>query len=262
MGTADGPSLTTGILRRAGLSILSDNDEFEHQNRQDIKAAENALRDLRRGAQELTAKCFGQLEVFAAEVRAEQEKRLLSERVDHELEKFREQQRQREEMEDERLRLLYRSMVCPAKSMQERPAARFEITQQSCNGFPPIIYSAVQLQRSPNDGMAEIIAPRDRTRSSVDSFPRCRNVGRKFNDTCSSTNSSASSALDGIRWLGDGFVEPTVSSRPAFRERLSTGQFERQRTSRLKHGRGATDEAHDLLKVNLARLSRLEMLGL
>eukprot|EP00429_Kryptoperidinium_foliaceum_P099051 CAMPEP_0176259818 /NCGR_PEP_ID=MMETSP0121_2-20121125/39266_1 /TAXON_ID=160619 /ORGANISM="Kryptoperidinium foliaceum, Strain CCMP 1326" /LENGTH=214 /DNA_ID=CAMNT_0017599715 /DNA_START=49 /DNA_END=690 /DNA_ORIENTATION=- len=140
------------LLRRVGLSLLTSNDEFERRSRDDAVECDVRLQELRRRVNLQAAQCQGQLEILAKEARAEEERRMVSERVARELEAFKAQQRQREAQEDERLAHLYRALLEPSQDAGAPPhavayhdAGVGAFRANGARAFPPVLYSAVSL---------------------------------------------------------------------------------------------------------------------
>merc|ERR1719443_1986971 len=82
---------------------------------------------------EQTARCWGQYHATAEEIRAQQEKDAISELVQKELDRFKDEQRKKEEAEEERLANLYRGIWGP-------PAEQPKAIQSYYSGYPPQRY--------------------------------------------------------------------------------------------------------------------------
>ncbi len=113
----------TSLLRRVGLSVI-DNVDFAVKARDEAYDAEEWLRNFRLKANENVARCQGQWEVVAEKARAEEEQRLISEKVERELEAFRQEMLRKEKEEEERLRHVYidimgKMVVPPEVSAQQ-----------------------------------------------------------------------------------------------------------------------------------------------
>ncbi|CAK0797483.1 unnamed protein product [Prorocentrum cordatum] len=105
---------TPRLLRRVGLSVVATNAEYGRRARQEAEDAERELDELRRDARRRAALCRGHLRAADAKERAEEERRAVAERVSLELHGFREQMRQKEAEDEDRVRHLYRALLGPA----------------------------------------------------------------------------------------------------------------------------------------------------
>jgi len=235
------------VLRRVGLAVLTSNTDFEERSRREAYDAERHLADIREKAALQAAQCRGHLDILAKEARAEEERRLISDLVGRELQAFRTEQRDREAREEDHIRQLYRSILEP----QGPPGEAFSVQTSGsrhlhqvdgCQMFPPIISSTVMLKgTSPaasSDGWRR--APRREARpirSESPAFP-----------------SQPASVDHCQRFSLDRPAEAAVRSH-----RHKPG---RNRESERPWKSGAASEAEDLLNLNLARLQRLERLGL
>jgi len=249
------------LLRRVGLSVLDDNDDYGKRAREEVADAERCLQELRQRSQLDVARCLGQLNVAADEARAEEERRLISERVDRELSAFREEMRRKEALEEERLCHVYRGLA--AKEQQEPPShssvayslpnynsGRHHLADGAVT-FPPLIYSAVTLTED-SGYSAAVPAPCLRSDTKLGA----RGSGHSGGQWTPSQEDPAlprSSSSDVYRAAGQSWRRRTPMPEAA----VSVG---RQR--RAPGTKGGGDAAEKLLQINLARLERLQQLGL
>lgn len=218
------------LVGRVGLVSKCDGEEFSLQSKQELAESERELQRLRRQVQLQTARCEGQLDVVAKEARAEEEIRIISEKVGRELAGFREEQRRKDAAEDERLRHLYRAMLMPVDSLSE------------LEGIPPFT-----LERS--GAARDYCANRG---DGVMGFPHliCSKVHILEDDPMSSSASSWRTSM------------PQAPSKP-----VRAGERPRRKSRQVLPPIRPPDnastccEADNLLRINLARLQKLERLG-
>jgi len=98
------------VLRRAGLAVLTD-EEFDKKAKIEAQGAMSDLQEMQARIREQQTRCWVQYNATAQEIRAQQERDAISELVTQELERFKEEQRRKEEAEEERLRHLYRGIM-------------------------------------------------------------------------------------------------------------------------------------------------------
>eukprot|EP00931_Biecheleriopsis_adriatica_P059741 TRINITY_DN35803_c0_g1_i2.p1 TRINITY_DN35803_c0_g1~~TRINITY_DN35803_c0_g1_i2.p1 ORF type:complete len:238 (+),score=40.52 TRINITY_DN35803_c0_g1_i2:64-777(+) len=184
------------LLKRVGISVLG-NTTFTRQSQEETHEAERELEELRREARLRASRCNAQLESLSAEARAEQERRIISEKVSRELDILREEMRRKEAAEDERLRHLYRGIMgsevrsdsgAGPDSSAPEPVRLPDTTSlgQSGNGqgrseyfdlpgalsFPPLIVSETKLLDAPSKprapGKGSFVLPIDPWSESID----------------------------------------------------------------------------------------------
>jgi hypothetical protein len=223
------------LLRRVGLSVLTSNVDFELQAKREAVNAERNLAEMRQRAALRAAQCRGHLDVLANEARAEEERRMISDRVGRELQAFRKELQDREAKEEKHMRQMYRAMLQPQEPMEtfstEAYGARRIHQIDGSRAYPPIISSAVSLQ---------------------DASPAVSGVGwRQAPDVEHYTPAPFAPADDYPVYR----VEPRTASY-GHKIHLNRGP------AVLPSEAPDNSEADDLLRVNLARLERLERLGL
>merc|ERR1719174_3133009 len=99
-------------LARAGLSSVS-NKEYDKNAAQEIFDAEKHLKDLAQKAKTQVASCWGQFYVVSESVREAQAQAHISEMVDKELRRFKEEMARAEREEKDRLERVYSAIVKP-----------------------------------------------------------------------------------------------------------------------------------------------------
>ncbi|CAJ1385624.1 unnamed protein product [Effrenium voratum] len=211
------------LLKRVGLSVLHSNTSYWERSREEASEAEQQLEQLRREAKLRAARCEGQLETLARDAREEQERRLISDRIGRELEALRSELRQKEAAEEERLRHLYRSVLGPESVSHPAPTAPWHREPDLSLGIKEPDWG--RLKMSP-------VPPLILSEAKLLDDPLDSSYGRED--------------LKGDIRLKAGAQE----------------QPERIRVPRLTPGRKDMRDADKLLRVNLARLERLERFGL
>lgn len=218
--------LEAAAASRVGLSVAVGNDEFERKAQEEARGAEDILEKLRSQARAQAACCAGQLDVAAKAARAEEEKQALSERVGRELDAFRQELRQRDAEEEDRLGHLYRGLLGQRPQPSQRSAffvadgggasMHWSRGDGTC-AFPTIIASSSRLVAGPvEDGWS--------SRPSVPPRADLR-----------------------VRALEHELQPPVRARRSVPHPKLSPDP--------------GPSEAHKLLNRNLARLERLQGLG-
>lgn len=239
----DEKGLTGQLLRRVGLSVLGSNAEFWERSREEVNEAERQLEELRRQARLMAARCQGQLEIVAKEARAEEERQLISEKVGLELAAFREEMRRKELLEEERIRHLYRAVLTPGgePAMGHRAVAySLDSAPHPANYradgtliFPPLLYSEAWLQDSRSS------SPHGDSQSpwlaAAAAKEKCRGTGRAV-----------------------AFHDLEVPKPLCMAPRLAR----RSRPPLAPVAGSEMGEAEKLLRMNMARLERLERCGL
>ncbi|CAE8685997.1 unnamed protein product, partial [Polarella glacialis] len=107
------------LFRRAGMTVLESNADYGNRSQEEAAAAETELEELRRMVRLRACRCEGQLDALARQAMAAEEQRVISERVSHEMDAFREEMRLKEEAENERIRHLYRGLLGPGSQARE-----------------------------------------------------------------------------------------------------------------------------------------------
>jgi len=211
------------VLKRVGLSVL-ENSDFWQRSREEVTDAERELQELKREARLRASRCDAQLDHLARECRAEEDRRLISEKVGKELAALRREMQEKEAAENERLRHLYRGIMGG-----EQPSTYPAYPGSQPSSFPPVITS------EPSDLMQEEHTVQDK----------------------------GSHLFDRLDANGNGYP-----SREEF-SKLGEVKFDAVLTGHSKHRRKKKvaydpeeDEARRMLKLNQARLSRLERYGL
>jgi len=235
----------SALLRRMGLAVLTSNTDFEEHARMEAHNAESKLAEIRQKAVLQAAQCRGHLDILAKEARAEEERRLISDLVSRELQAFRKEQSEREAKEEDHIRTMYRAMLEPQGPIGEAfcpPASASRYQVDGNQMYPPIISSTVMLQGT----------------SPAASGEGWRRTPRREAMPISSESpafSSQPAAVDyGHRFGSDRPLEAVARThRPKANQN--------RKSERLSKSR-ADQEPEELLNLNLARLRRLERLGL
>merc|ERR1719174_1070454 len=139
-------------LARAGLSSVSNADYDKHAT-QEIFDAERHLKQLAQKAKTQVASCWGQFYVVSESVREAQAQAHISEMVDKELRKFKEEIARSEREEKERLERVYSAIVRPHEPEE------YEMPSELNDRMRPLIHSTDIL--IPPD--ARIATPRARS---------------------------------------------------------------------------------------------------
>jgi len=134
------PDPQRAVLKRVGLSVLQNSDYWQ-QSREEVADAERELQELKRESRLRAARCDAQLDALARQCRAEEERRLISEKVSKELALFRKEMEAKEAAENERLRHLYRGIM----GGDAEPA--FKDPGYQAASFPPVIASVGDLMQ-------------------------------------------------------------------------------------------------------------------
>mmetsp|Transcript_60517 Transcript_60517/g.122839 ORF Transcript_60517/g.122839 Transcript_60517/m.122839 type:complete len:215 (-) Transcript_60517:24-668(-) len=130
------------VLKRVGLSVLS-NTSYWQRSREEASDAEQQLAQLKREAQLRQARCEGQLENLARDAKEEQERRLISDKISKELASLRQELQRKDELEEERLRHLYRGILGPAKG--EVSPLSTAMVEDLRSKHTPLIFSEAKL---------------------------------------------------------------------------------------------------------------------
>lgn len=130
------------VLKRVGLSVLS-NTSYWQRSREEASDAEQQLAQLKREAQLRKARCEGQLENLARDAKEEQERRLISDKISKELASLRQELQKKDELEEERLRHLYRGILGPAKG--EVSPLSTAMVEDLRSKHTPLIFSEARL---------------------------------------------------------------------------------------------------------------------
>jgi len=237
------------VLKRLGLSEDVQRDDFAVCAHQEVSDALSCLEDMRRKAMQQVARCEGQLDIVGREIRAEEERRLISERVSKELDKFRDEMRQKEIMEEERIKHVYRSIAIPSCVPEHKTSDNY--TRPSTNSSEENRFELPVVQAPHQHKSMPIIA------SSVTLLqsPRPETDHRSVH-----TRSRSSSSR---QRCSSGFQMPTVPDKMSSASRSSTGVLPRiahdSGRARSRHKEAA--EANMLLERSLARLRQLDRLG-
>jgi len=272
-----GETVSNSVLRRVGLSVLANNTDFEQQARREACDAESNLLEIQRRAGLQAARCRQHLESLEKEVRAEEEKRLISDRIGRELEVMKEEIRQREVREEEHLREVYRAILQPQQprlmeaaysaprpldtwQLQGSALDMWQLQADGAAAYPPIIASAVHLETSPvhfESPKLEVQA-RQLQPASADFFgPLALDSSLTAENLFTSGKGRARSSSQRRHVPGAASVHNGASRR-----RSSRGTAAAQSLERSAPGAAGSSEAQRLLKLNLSRLEKLEMLGL
>jgi hypothetical protein len=239
---------SNALLRRVGLAVLGSNADFEEKTRHEASNAERALSEMRQKAVFQAAQCRGKLDELAKEARAEEERRLISERVGKELEAFRAEMARKEAQDEERIRQLYRSMI-PTESHGEANGSREY----------PTIFSAVEvLQDAPcangGEGLHRKSSSEEDCLLSTNFF---RNLSSR-KDSSMSDHRSIDFGQSRSRW----YAQHDDRQRQ-YKKSFDNSLHVPSRHSQVQPQRGVKpSEAQTLLKKNQLRLERLERLGL
>jgi|ERR1719486_785754 len=121
-------------LARAGLSAVS-NADYDVNATQEIFDAEKHLKQLAQKAKTQVASCWGQFYVVSESVREAQAQAQISEMVDKELRKFKQEMARNEREEKERLERVYSAIVKP------REPEEFEMPNELNDRMRPLIHS-------------------------------------------------------------------------------------------------------------------------
>lgn len=233
LGGDDKTVTTDDVLLRIGIVDVGErSEEYWERAQHEVADTERHLAEFRREVLSQVAKCHGQLDVMAREARAEEEKRLLSERVESELQTFREEMRQKEAREEERLRHVYRAIIDPVHNSSASHAYFGQEGMEhrllaGTRAVPPIIASTVSL-----------LATSSRPTNSSPELVTVQSV--------------------------------RLPELPHSQVGIRHGKFTRQPSSMpaapslpyMAETRASAREEHKLLQLNLARLERLERMGL
>lgn len=223
------------LLRRVGLSVLGSNVDFEQKARQEASDAERSLIELRQRSALQAAQCRGHLDVLSKEARAEEERRLISERVARELEKFREEMRKKEAKEEEHIRQMYRAILQPQPSSEAFAVQGLGTARQyqvdGAQIYPSIISSAVNLDAASVEDSFDVLDS-----SGFGSSEACL---RREEDASHNRSHNITLPSYTIPHMSHELQTPPLPSRSV-----------------------ESSEAEQLLNLNLARLARLERLGL
>lgn len=247
------PQGENSVLRRAGQFVLSD-DLYDKEKKAEAQGALDELEEMQRRIREQASRCWGQYHVTAEEVRAQQEKDAISDLVTKELDRFKDEQRQKEEAEAERLRHLYRGIMGPPgeqpKAVQsyfsgyppQRYAVEPPVEQPTCYhleqpSYPTIISSAVNLTKTPIEKSYQ--------RHSI------------FSDAPLPLNGSSRHLKGQQRLLS---LEPSVRPSPQHSDRNWSSVEVGRRSRRPERHDDEVDEIERLLKLNQGRLKRLDCL--
>lgn len=235
----------SALLRRMGLAVWTSNTDFEEHARMEAYNAERHLAEIRQKAVLQAAQCRGHLDILAKEARAEEERRLISDLVSRELQAFRKEQHDREAKEEDHIRTMYRAMLEPQGPIGEafsQPASESRQQVAGSRMYPPIISSTVTLQGASPAASGEGWRRAPRT----EALPICSE---------SPAFSSQPAVLD--------YSHRFSSSRPLEAVARSHRQkADQNRRSERPSKSTAAREPEELLNLNLARLRRLERLGL
>eukprot|EP00747_Dinoflagellata_sp_TGD_P168041 gnl/TRDRNA2_/TRDRNA2_193576_c0_seq1.p1 gnl/TRDRNA2_/TRDRNA2_193576_c0~~gnl/TRDRNA2_/TRDRNA2_193576_c0_seq1.p1 ORF type:complete len:289 (-),score=62.24 gnl/TRDRNA2_/TRDRNA2_193576_c0_seq1:1-867(-) len=241
---------TTDCLRRAGLSMLN-NYEFEEKARQEAIQAEEFLRKFK--GPSLVARCTAECDAISKQLRAEEEKKIVSERVTRELDAFRKEQRQKEEAEEERLRNVYGNIMDQMITRGTEEQAPVRIRHDFDR---PVLATFADLSASPSGtppwgGGASAAVASSAARAAAayhygDSWHSPQEARVTFEDTRMELPSL-----------------PYERKLKAARRPLAPAIAEPNPSGGRRHKASAeTTEVDSLLRLNLARLERLELLGL
>lgn len=272
--TPGSEEVSNSVLQRVGLSVLASNTDFEQQARREASDAENNLLEIQRRAGLQAARCRQHLESLEKEVRAEEEKRLISDRIGHELEVMKQEMRQREVREEEHLREVYRAILQPQPARLTEPAYSaphlldtwqlqgsaldtFQFQADVAARYPPIIASAVHLTSSPIHLENPKLEVQTRQPPSADVF------GLLALDSSLTVESDSMSRKGRARSSSQRRMPGAASAHSgAGRRRSSRGAAAVPSLEPSSAGAAGTSEAQALLRLNLSRLQKLEQLGL
>lgn len=238
------------VLRRAGQSVLTD-DEFEKKTKIETEGALSDLEQMQRRIREQQARCWGQYHATAEEIRAQQEKDAISELVAKELDRFKDEQKRKEEAEEERLRHLYRG-IHGGPPDQPKPV------ESHYSGYPPQRYAVEPAVEQPTFSYLE-----HPSYPIISSAVNLTTHQHEKNSQRRSLFSEGPLPMDSSRqWKGQQRLlapEPSVQEmrNPSSRNRSS---HEGPRSRPHKGRDGEVDEIERLLKLNQNRLSRLDCL--
>lgn len=267
------------ILRRAGLSVVSTNDDFDRKARTEAADANVQLDALRQQAQIRAARCRGELELVVHQAKIEEEKRMLSDKVDKELNGLREELRQRDALEEERLGHVYRNFLGPSQPSFPSEAPAAHVGNRGYDMFPSVIYSGESLLQDEDD--ASSLNPScnysaDQRSNGYSSTPRSTH----FADVAIQDDASYA-ALRSKYGLGLEDHSNLYGSKPRSKRAVDgysrSGNASEARERNPCHDRdarappvpqrhsekaSAVDPAQKLLQLNLDRLERLSKFGL
>lgn len=258
------------VLRRAGQSLLDDN-LFEKHAKMEAQGALSELEEFQQRIREQTARCWGQYHATAEEIRAQQERDAISELVTRELDRFKDEQKRKEEAEEERLRHLYRGIW-------GKPPEQPKPVESHYSGYPPERYVVQDLYGVGPPPIEQHPSSRYVLEPPVPANPTCyhlevpsnrpiiSSVERLITTPCDKNYRRLSAASEDPRPTdGDQYLklqQRLLPPEPSFRP--SQPHSNRNRSSREgrqpKRRDDEVDEIERLLKLNQNRLKRLDCL--